>query len=448
MAGEINISGLVGGFDYNSVLQQIQYLKSQQIYMMQDKQAQLNQKKAVIGDIRNILNGMEDALSNFDDATVLNAKSFNVANESILSATVTDQTKAQIGTYNISVNQLAKNHVMASSNTFTDKNTPINSLGNGTLSITQNGRTLNIAYDSTFSLQSLANKINTEASIWNMDIRATIVNTGSSTTPSYKLVLSSTKTGTDYQLDITSDTGNLSTLLGLTTIQNPQNASITIDGLNIQRNTNQFDDVIEGLSFNLKSLGNTAVTVSQNNDSIKQTLTNFVNSYNSLVEKITTETGKGGKLSGEYSLDRIKNTIFREVQDLVFSGIFNFDRNSGKLSLNNSKLDQILSNNSVSNSNLIETKGQLFTKLSEIKTNLSNFLTDTTLSTGTLGNMISMYDKQIASLQDSIDRMKSRVQMEIEVLKRQFIMMESIQAQYNAIGARIQATFGLNNNNK
>ncbi|MCX7737859.1 MAG: hypothetical protein N2Z80_00355 [Hydrogenothermaceae bacterium] len=59
--------------------------------------------------------------------------------------------------------------------------------------------------------------------------------------------------------------------------------------------------------------------------------------------------------------------------------------------------------------------------------------------------LIKSYDKQIASLKDSMERMSRRVQMEMEVLKRQFIYMESIQVQYNAIGMRMQQTFGLNN---
>lgn len=456
MNGNISVTGLVGGFDYNSVLQQIQYLKSQQIFIMQDRQKQIEQKKAVINEVRNIINNMRTAISNFNDPSTLNAKSVNVDNQNIVSSSITYPTKAQIGIYNITVNQLAKSHIVASGNSLSDKNTPIGSIAGlpvsalipGTLTISQNGENLNIAYDNTYSLQTLVDKINQEATTWNMNIRASIINIGSTTNPQYKLVISSTKTGTDYSMSF-SDTGNLATILGgFSNVQTAQNASITINGITVGRPTNQFDDVIEGLSFTAKSVGSTTVTVGQSNDPLRQTLTNFVNSYNALVDKINTETGKGGKLSGEYTLNQIKNSIFREVQDLVFSDILRFDRETGKLSLNTSKLDQVLSNDGSSSTGLIETKTQLTAKLSTIKSNLDTYLRDITLSTGTLGNMISAYDKQIASLQDSIDRMKNRVQMEIEVLKRQFIMMESMQAQYNAIGARIRATFGLDSNNK
>lgn len=447
MYGNISVAGLTGGFDYNAVLEQIRFLKSQQIFMMQDRQKQIEQKKAVINDVRSILNNMRTSISNFNDPSTLNAKTVNIDNQNILTASITDHLKAQAGVYTITVNSLARNHVVASGSTFSSKDTPIGSVaGLGTLKISQGGKELNIGYDGTFSLQSLADKINQEATTWSMDVRAYVVNTGSSANPQYRLVVSSTKTGEDYSLSIT-DTGNLTLALGgFNNVQAAQNASITINGITVERPTNQFDDVIEGLSFTARNTGTATVSITQTSEPVKQMLTSFVNSYNSLVDKINAETGKGGKLAGDYTLSQIRNSIFREIQDLVFSDILRFDRETGKISVNNSKLDQVMSNTGSSTSALIETRDQFFSKLSDIKRNLEPYLRETTLSTGTLGNMISAYDKQIASLQDSIDRMKNRVQMEIEVLKRQFIMMESMQAQYNAIGARIRATFGLDNN--
>lgn len=441
MNGNISISGLTGGFDYNSVLQQIQYLKSQQILILQDRQNQIEQKKAVINEVKNFLNTMKSSLSNFDDPETLNAKTVKSSNENVANVSLTSQANVQLGTYNITVNQLAKNHIVAFGNTFSDKNASLG-LSSGTLMIRQGNMELNIAYDSSYSLQSLADKINQEATYYNFDVKASVVNVGSS----YRLVISSTKKGADYAISFDGDTAPFFSKLGNpTNIQDAQNAVITVNDEIFESSSNQFNNIIPGASITVKSLGDATITISQNSDPLKQALSNFVNSYNSLVDKINTETRKGGKLSGDYTLVQIKNSIFREVQDLVFSDILKFDRETGKLSINTSKLDQVMANTDTSSSPIIESRSQLFTKLSEIKTNLEPYLRETTLSTGTLGNMISAYDKQIASLQDSIDRMKNRVQMEIEILKRQFIMMESLQAQYNAIGARIQATFGLNN---
>lgn len=446
MAGEISVAGLSGGFDYNSILEKIQTLRSQQLYLAQTKQSQLETKKGVIQDIHNLLKNMKNLVTAFTDPALINSKSVSSSDENVLSASITDQTKVQAGTYQISVVQLAQNAVYASSkDDITSKDTAIAGLGNGTLTIKQKGLDFNIGYDSTYSLQTLADKINTEAQIYNGDFRASVVNVGTSSSPQYKIVISSTKTGTENDITIT-DSGNLVSTLQLGKVEAAQNARITVNGLVVERSTNQFNDVIEGMNFTAKRTGNVYVIVGEDVKPLKENLANLVNQYNSLVGKINTETSKGGKLAGEYGLNQLRSAIYRQLEDLVNADIIKFDRTSGTLSLNSSKLEEIYNNTSnTSLSGLIENRSELFSALSQIKTNLSRYLEETTVLGGTLDSMIKSYDKQIASLKDSMERMSSRIQMEMEVLKRQFIYMESIQAQYNAIGMRIQQTFGLNN---
>jgi hypothetical protein len=45
MAGELNVTRLVNGFDMNSILQQIQAIKSQQILMLQQSSSRFLIKK-------------------------------------------------------------------------------------------------------------------------------------------------------------------------------------------------------------------------------------------------------------------------------------------------------------------------------------------------------------------------------------------------------------------
>ncbi|MEJ5173651.1 MAG: flagellar filament capping protein FliD, partial [Hydrogenothermaceae bacterium] len=423
------------------ILQQIQALKSQQIYMAQLKQQQIQDKKTAIGQINDILKSIYNTVNNFTDLNTLNAKGVSVSDSTVVSATVTDPLKAQAGVYDIQVNQLAQNDVYASTNSFSSKNTPLTGLGSGTLTINYKGLNYDVAYDSTFSFQSLADAINNVAQTYNGDFKASVINVGTSSNPQYKLVISSNKTGAENSITITDSNTNsdglTAVLGGFNHVRTAQNAQITINGIQVESSTNTFDSVLEGVSFTaLKVGGSATVEISQDRKPIKDLLTNFVNQYNALVDKLNTETGKGGKLSGEYGLNQIKNTIFREIMDLVVSDIFSFDRTTGKISLNSSKVDQQLNNN----------YNDFINKLSTIKNNLRDYLLQTTTTSGTLDNMIKAYDKQISSLQSSIELMTQRVNKEIEILKNQFIYMESLQAQYNSIGARIQQVFGLNNN--
>jgi len=432
MAGELNVTGLVNGFDMNSILQQIQAIKSRQILMLQGQQQQISDKKTVISNIQSILKNLQSSINNLSDPATVNAKSVNISNPNVLTASITDPTQASEGIYNINVSQLATNQVYASNNSFSDKNASLG-LNSGTLTISMNGNSYNINYDNTDSLQSIADKINNTASANNGNFRASIINVGTSNNPQYKLVITGTKTGADNSFTI-SDTGNATSTLGLTNIQDAQNAVATVNGLQVQSDTNTFTN-IPGLSFTALQTGSTVLQIQKDNKPITDALNGIVNYYNQLVDTVNKETGKGGKLSGEYGLNQIVNGIFNQLQPLFTADIINFDRTTGHISLNTSKLNDALTNNPLDLQNI----------LNNVKNNLTTYLNPYTQFNGILDQYNKSYDSQIQNIQNLIDLQTKRVQMEIETLKNQFIQMQMLQAQMNDISARIQATFGLQN---
>jgi len=434
MAGELNVTGLVNGFDMNSILQQIQAIKSQQILMLQGQQQQISDKKTVISNIQSILKNLQSSINNISDPATVNAKSVNVSNPNILTASTTDPTNVSEGIYNINISQLATNQVYASNNSFSDKNASLG-LNPGTLTISMNGNSYNINYDNTDSLQSLADKINNTASANSGNFRASIINIGTSSNPQYKLVITGTKTGADNSFTI-SDTGNAASTLDLTSIQNAQNAVATVNGLQVQSDTNTFTN-IPGLSFTALQTGSTVLQIQKDNKPITDALQAIVNYYNQLVDIVNKETGKGGKLSGEYGLNQIVNGIFNQLQPLFTADIINFDRTTGHISLNTSKLNDALTNNGT----------DLQNTLNNVKNNLTTYLNPYTQFNGILDQYNKSYDSQIQNIQNLIDLQTKRVQTEIETLKNQFIKMQMLQAQMNDISARIQATFG-NQNSK
>jgi Flagellar capping protein len=429
MAGELNVTGLVNGFDMNSILQQIQAIKSQQILMLQQEQQQISDKKTVISNIQSILKNLQSSINNISDTATVNAKSMSVSNPNILTASITDPTQVSEGSYNINISQLATNQVYASNNSFSDKNAPLG-LDPGTLTISMNGNSYNIAYDSTYSLQNLADEINRTASVYNGNFKASIINVGTSSNPQYKLVIAGTKTGADNSFTI-SDTGNAVSMLDLTSIQNAQNAVATVNGLQVQSDTNTFTN-IPGLSFTAFQTGSTVLQIQKDNKPITDALGGIVNYYNQLVDIVNKETGKGGKLSGEYGFNQIVNGIFNQLQPLFTADIINFDRTTGHISLNTSKLNDALTNNPIDFQNT----------LNGIKNNLTTYLNPYTQFNGILDQYNKSYDRQIQNIQNLIDLQTKRVQTEIETLKNQFIKMQMLQAQMNDISARIQATFG------
>jgi flagellar hook-associated protein 2 len=434
MAGELNVAGLVNGFDMNSILQQIQAMKSQQILMLQQEQQQISDKKTVISNIQSILKNLQSSINNISDPATVNAKSVNVSNSNVLTASITDPTQASEGNYNINISQLATNQIYASNNSFSDKNASLNLDSSGTLTISMNGNGYNINYDNTDSLQSLADKINNTASANNGNFRASIINVGTSSNPQYKLVITGTKTGADNSFTISdsnSDSGSAVSTLDLKDIQDAQNAVATVNGLQVQSDTNTFTN-IPGLSFTALQTGSTTLQIQKDNKPITDALVGIVNYYNQLVDTAAKETGKDGKLSGEYGFNQIVNGIFDQLQPLYTTGIIDFDRTTGHISLDTSKLNDALTNNLT----------DLQNTLNNVKNNLTTYLNPYTQFNGILDQYNKSYDSQIQSIQNLIDLQTERVQMEIETLKNQFIQMQMLQAQMNDISARIQATFG------
>jgi Flagellar capping protein len=429
MAGELNVTGLVNGFDMNSILQQIQAIKSQQILMLQQEQHQISDKKTVILNIQSILKNLQSSINNISDTATVNAKSVNVSNPNILTASITDPTQASEGNYSINISQLATNQIYASSNSFSDKNASLG-LNSGTLTIHMNGLDYNVVYDSTYTLQRLADEINKTANVYNGSFKAFVMNAGTQSNPQYKLVITGTKTGADNSFTI-SDTGNASSVLGLTNIQDAQNAKATVNGILVESDTNIFTN-IPGLSFTALQTGSTVLQIQKDNKPITDALGGIVNYYNQLVDIVNKETGKGGKLSGEYGFNQIVNGIFNQLQPLFTADIINFDRTTGHISLNTSKLNDALTNNPIDFQNT----------LNNVKNNLTTYLNPYTQFNGILDQYNKSYDRQIQNIQNLIDLQAKRVQMEIETLKNQFIKMQMLQAQMNDISARIQATFG------
>ena len=85
---------------------------------------------------------------------------------------------------------------------------------------------------------------------------------------------------------------NLVETMGFTEIQAGANASITVDGVTITPSSNTVDDVIAGVTLNLKKAApDTTVTLSVARDyeKVKETISGFVTAYNDVIDAINAQ---------------------------------------------------------------------------------------------------------------------------------------------------------------
>ncbi|MDH3763582.1 MAG: flagellar filament capping protein FliD [Gammaproteobacteria bacterium] len=315
------------------------------------KEQNLTAELSAFGLLRSSLAQFQFSLSGLQSATAFNAKDISLSNDSVFSAAV--ENFADVGSYSVEVTALAKAQSLAS-NAATAFTTVDDVVGEGTLTI-QFGTTATVPYsftpDAGQSPQvidvSAANGNNTLSGLRDyindndFDVQASIVNDGSG----YRLVLTSERTGALNSMEITvtgdgdgnnNDNSGLSQLAFNASAQTSlsqtvaaQDAALSINGLDITRDTNEITGAINGVTLDLlkADVGNIVnVDVSESRSQITGSINGFVEAYNQLVESIDSltaynpETGSGSILIGDFTVrsisSQIRNEIFGRVSGL------------------------------------------------------------------------------------------------------------------------------------
>ena len=265
----------------------------------------------------------------------LKAFSANSSNEGI--GVSVDSTKASRGTYSVEVTSLAGAQALASRDVFADRDAT--SVGQGTLTLNVGDKTTNLAIDSSNdTLQGLANAINDS----DAGVSAGVIDTGNG----FQLVLSADETGTAnaVSISVSGDTGGtdtdnqglsrfafntgMDTDAGLQETIAASDAVMKINGVEVTRSTNSFENVIDGLTFDITETGSSTIKVQQDLGAVADRVQGFVDKFNSLQSTIDSlagfnaEAGVGSLLTGDSTVRSIQNQL-RQVLTRVVPGLEN-----------------------------------------------------------------------------------------------------------------------------
>lgn len=200
------------------------------------------------------------------------------SNDSIVSATVAPGT-AQ-GVFQIESKQLAQTHSVVFAQSYPSSQSLISDTGTFEFSVSGQSHVINL--DATNgTLEGLQNQINSG----DYGINAAVINDGTG----YRLMLTSETPGEAGEMVFanTNPAGFPDSTDPASFVETSpaQNAVMSINGLDVSSNTNQFDNVIEGMSFQLNSASvgvvNT-VTVGQDTARVEEAVRSFVDVYNQL----------------------------------------------------------------------------------------------------------------------------------------------------------------------
>ncbi len=364
----ISIGGLGNNIDFGPIVDLLVQTKRIPIDRLNERKLDLQAKQTDFGLLGGKLLALQGAASSVRTRVGFDKNQINVTSASpqtLLTASASSISGA--GTHIVTVNQLASSHQVVSqaSTAVSSIDTDIVSGASGTFSFSVGGgatQTVNLEADGT--LEDLRDGINDLGG----GVSASILNTGTESSPAYRLVLSANDSGSSNAIAISADNTTLDTVTsGVNTFQAAQDSEIVLgqgaEAITITRSSNTITDVISGLTLNLQAAdvdNPVTIAVSQDNAAVKESITNFVNAYNEVVSFVNersnfdVDSGERGLFVGDSLartvIDRIRQSTFSQISGLsTFSSAsqigFETQTSDGTIKLNETTLDAALSEN-------------------------------------------------------------------------------------------------------
>lgn len=334
----ISALGTGSGIDSNKLATQLADVsKMVQSQRLTAKKTLLETQISDFGLLRSSLSKLQTAATALGSADTFNAKALSIPDTKLLSITKLNA-NATAGSYQLKVEQIAQSQSI-SSGSFSAMSDPV---GKGTLTIrlgewdsavtgftvdsTKTGATITID-DTNNSLTGLRDAINKAA----IGVSASIISDGGS----YKLLMTA-KSGAKNEIEITADedAGALGlanfnfneTNTNLTQQQGGLDAQVRVNGLLVNRESNQIKDVVDGLEFDLfaSSASETiSVTINEDKAVAETTIRDFVAAYNTFKTEVEKLVGFDTELKDYGSLHRdpLASNLMKGIRNVLTASV-------------------------------------------------------------------------------------------------------------------------------
>ena len=362
------IFGINSNLDTGGIIDNLITLQRQPITIVEAKRALEEAKLLSFQDLKNRLQNFKSVVNTLNTESrflsTIGTFSNNNSTDTNKVATLATTSSATSGTFSLVVNNLARETKLVSSGFESTSSTVVK----GILKLTVGGSTTKITIDeSNNTLEGLRLAINNSGT----NIQATFLNDGSATNP-VKLVVSATKTGVENaaSASLTHSLFGAGTIhpITFTEAQTAQDASFILDGVAVTKANNTVSDVISGTTLQLESAGSGIITLSPDEDAIKEKIQNYVDGFNEIMQHLSKElaltesTGETGVLFANFTVQNLQQTLREIITDKVIgvSGDFEYlsqigirTQSDGTLTINDGDLSTAIASS-------IENVTQLF----------------------------------------------------------------------------------------
>ncbi len=197
MAGTINSLGIGSGVLTADIIEKLKKNdEALSVTPITNKITLAEQKKSALDLLSSLLTTFKSNISALDDDTTFQKRSVSGNTDAI---EVTADSGVAVQSFSISDTQLAKQYV-SQSGRFSSK-TSFVANGTGTMSLAIDGKTYNVGYKSSTTLEDLVSEINNKAGD---KVKASILQVG---TDDYRMVLTSKATGSSQNITLSDSTG-------------------------------------------------------------------------------------------------------------------------------------------------------------------------------------------------------------------------------------------------
>jgi flagellar hook-associated protein 2 len=436
MGLQLNIGSLTSGsgIDVQSTVEQLMSSQKAPLTQMQQQQTKLTSQASALTDIQRKLQSLENVVQSLGDYTgSLAARTAMSSQSSAISATATSAAV-------ISQHQISVDHMASRSSWYSKPLSGSTSLPAGSFTLQLGSKpsvTINVSNGD--SLQTVANNINAK----NAGITANVISDANGS----RLTLISNDTGTSNEIAVSAD----SVSLGFQESSSAKNASLTVDGVQIDSASNTISTVIAGVTLSLtgSTTGTATLTVAADSSQAEQAVNSFVSAYNSAIQAISAQftydpiSKTAGPLSGDSSLRTIQETLLGSlsysmsnnngIASLVSLGVNMQD--DGTLSVDSGKLESALASNYSAVQNFFQsTTPQGFSQT--FNATLKGMLDS---SKGAVTVDLRGISDTNTSLQNQIDDMNTRLDTEEQSLLLQFEQVDALLRSYPTTMDQISA---------
>lgn len=446
----ISSLGIGSGLDLSGLLEQLEDAENEKLTPITTQQESYKTKLSAFGTLESSLTALRDAATKLSDPETFTAVTSSMTGDAVTASTTGD---AVAGRYQVEVSQLAQAQSLASAG---QANKDANLGMTGTLTFTVgSGEDFNVAVEDGDTLEDLRDAINAQKG----GVTASIVNDGGNgiSDKPYRLVLTSSETGTNSQITIDGDSDALDAAFGFNSTAadglsgtdgmeqkvSAQDAKLTVNGISITSQSNTVEDALQGVTFNLTSTTENAETlsVSKDTESMTEAVEAFVKAYNSFqstADNLTSydsESDTAGTLLGNSTMRSIESQLRSVLSYSDSEGTFSMlsdlgiERQlDGTLEIDDDKLSDAITNDSDAVSQFFSGADGESGLVASIDDTMGSILDDGGLlqtATDGIDATLERLDERYTSTQESIA-------VTIERYRTQFAAMDSLVAQMNS----------------